>query len=83
MTASAWLVSRLFEWQASSGGLHAIPSTEHSAFPPLPGAEYATLCGLEIVLAADDFRRRVSRPMCRECCAAWVDRTSPPKPVRR
>ncbi|MBC6451685.1 hypothetical protein GPZ80_31530 [Actinokineospora sp. HBU206404] len=76
-------MSRLFEWQASSGGLHAIPSTEHSPFPPLPGAQYTTLCGLEIVLVVDDFRRRVNRPMCGECCSTWVRRISPPKVARR
>lgn len=65
------MTDRPFEWQAVDGGLHAIPSTTHRPYPPLPGAEFTTLCGLEVVLAPEDFRRDRLRPMCRDCHGKW------------
>lgn len=59
-----------WEWQAVVGGLHAIPTTVDSPFPPLPGASFTTLCGLDVELTIDDFRR-TRRPSCNVCTAAW------------
>ncbi|MGH9656908.1 MAG: zinc finger protein [Bryobacteraceae bacterium] len=47
-----------------------MPTTLDRPFPPLPGASFTTLCGLDVELTVDDFRRAL-RPSCSACTAAW------------
>ena len=66
-------MSRPWEWQAAGTQLHAIPAVPTDTYPPLPGDEFTALCGVDLVLVRDDFRRHVRRETCPVCTKRYVD----------
>ncbi|MGH3861140.1 hypothetical protein [Actinokineospora sp.] len=59
---------RRYDWQAASGVLHGIRIGQYR---PCPHDEPPALCGAEIVLTREDFRRDTRTRMCTACLDRW------------
>lgn len=57
-----------FEWHAADGALHALG---YQRYRPCPDDTVTTLCGNQITLTHEDFRRSTRHPMCVDCLHAW------------